>query len=358
MSDVDKSAVAQAENSSDKPRRRGCLGHCAKFWWAYLIVVVIIVVVVVPVVLLVAVPKIAQQKIDDAELIFDGLVVTNTQTQNLTMSINSTIKTDGSVHADIAAFDGIMYLEDHEPHTPFAKIQFPATTADALQTVNVTQFLHIEDVEALTVFNTWLLANETLRVTIEGDTHVRVKGIARDYPVTFKKTITMPGLQMLDGTEVIPDWISLTPDDKGNNFNATTLIPNRSRVSFELGNVTFHNYLLGKEVGTVYIDNLTLRPGMNNYTMRATIENGAVIDVLGQKPYCEEKGVLPFQISGKTVVNNGQSLSYFADALAAHNQTIQIPIGAAVNKSLGVVIQCGGLGNGGGDKRGFSGLLF
>ena len=42
------------------------------------------------------------------------------------------------------------------------------------------------------------------------------------------------GLQMLDGTEVIPDWISLTPDDKGNNFNATTLIPNRSRVSFEL----------------------------------------------------------------------------------------------------------------------------
>lgn len=50
MADVDKSGVAQMENVSEKPRRRGCLGHCAKFWWAYLIAVIIIVVVVVPVV--------------------------------------------------------------------------------------------------------------------------------------------------------------------------------------------------------------------------------------------------------------------------------------------------------------------
>lgn len=50
MGDVDKSAVSQSENVSDKPRRRGCMGHCARFWWAYLIGVVVIVVVVVPVV--------------------------------------------------------------------------------------------------------------------------------------------------------------------------------------------------------------------------------------------------------------------------------------------------------------------
>ncbi len=50
MADVDKTAVSQMENVSDKPRRRGCLGHCAKFWWAYLIFVVVVVVVVVPVV--------------------------------------------------------------------------------------------------------------------------------------------------------------------------------------------------------------------------------------------------------------------------------------------------------------------
>jgi hypothetical protein len=143
--------------------------------------------------LLVGVPKIAQSKLDDAELILDGITVTNTQGSSMTMAINSTIKTDGSVHADIEPFEGVMYLEDHTPHTPFAKINFPATTADKLQTVNVTQFLPIDNVEALTTFNTWLLANDTLRVTVFGETKVKVKGISRSYGVTFKKTITMPG---------------------------------------------------------------------------------------------------------------------------------------------------------------------
>ncbi|AEO54476.1 hypothetical protein MYCTH_2297089 [Thermothelomyces thermophilus ATCC 42464] len=346
MGDVDKAAVAQAENVSDKPRKRGCLGHLARFWWAYLIVLVVIVVIVVPVVLLVGVPKIAQNKLDDAELILDGIVVTNTQGQNFSMSINSTIKSDGSVHAKIDGFQGVMYLEDHEPHTPFAKIDFPETTSDALQTVNVTQFVPIENLEALTRFNTWLLVNDSLRVTVEGDTHVHVRGISRSYAVTFKKTITIPGLRGLNGTVVKPTWVSLKPDEKGNNFRATTVIPNRSPVSFELGNVTFHNYLLGREVGTVFIDNLTLRPGTNEYPLRATIDNGAVIDALGQKPYCEQNGVLPFQIRGKTVVNHGQSLPYFADALAAYNQTVSIPIGEAVKSSLGVTVPCGGLGGG------------
>lgn len=145
--------------------------------------------------LLVGVPKIAQQKLDDAELILDGIIVTNTRSQNFSMSINSTIKSDGSVHAKIDGFQGVMYLEDYEPHTPFAKIDFPETTSDALQTVNVTQFVPIENVEALTRFNTWLLVNDSVRVTVEGDTHVHVRGIARSYKVTFKKTISIPGRQ-------------------------------------------------------------------------------------------------------------------------------------------------------------------
>lgn len=76
--------------------------------------------------------------------------------------------------------------------------------------------------------------------------------------------------------------------------------------------------------------------------MRATIENPPVIDALGKKPYCEQNGVLPFQIRGKSVVNHGQPLPYFADALATYNQTVDIPIGEAIKKSLGLTIDCGG----------------
>lgn len=143
--------------------------------------------------LLVAVPKIAQSKLDDAELTLDGVFITDSQTNNLSMSINSTIRSDGKVHAKIEPFVGVMYLEDLLPHIPFAALNFPETTSDKLQVVNVSQVLQITDLKALTTFNTWLLTNETLRITILGETHVRVKGIARNYPVTFKKTITTSG---------------------------------------------------------------------------------------------------------------------------------------------------------------------
>ena len=109
------------------------------------------------------------------------------------MTINTEIKSDGKVKARIEPFVGVMYLEDLPEHRPFARVQFPETTSDKSQIVNVEQFTTIEDMEAFTTFNTWLLHNETFKVTVEGDTKVHVKGIARAYGVTFKKTIDMPG---------------------------------------------------------------------------------------------------------------------------------------------------------------------
>ncbi len=47
MSDNDKIETAQVENIRSTTRRRRCLGHCAKFWWAYLIVLAIVAVVAV-----------------------------------------------------------------------------------------------------------------------------------------------------------------------------------------------------------------------------------------------------------------------------------------------------------------------
>jgi hypothetical protein len=346
MSEPDKTSATQAEAVEKTPRKRGCVGHCLKFWWAYLIGFIVFVVLLVCLILLVAVPKIAQSKLDDAELTIQGIVISRSESNSLDMAINSTITTDGKVHANIDGFTGIMYLEDLEPHTPFATIDFPATTADALQTVNVSQKLEITDMRALTTFNTWLLTKDEVRITTYGETHVRVKGIARAYPVTFKKTITTPGLRGFAGTTVYNTSISLAPDARGNNFKGLTTIPNHSVFTLEIGNATFNNYLLGQLVGTVFIDNIILYPGLNNtFPMRATIEQVPVLGALSTKPYCDEtKGVLPFQISGNTVTNYGQSLTYFADALASHNQTLDIDVGTPVAALLGSPVKCAGEG--------------
>lgn len=342
MSSDIKPTLSQQENDDDQPKKqKGAFArHCARFWWAHLIAFILITVLVVILIIFVAVPKIAQSKINAAELSIDGIFATGTQSQNYTMSINSTIRTDGSVQATIEGFTGVMYLEDLEPHTPFAEIGFPQTTSDALQTVNVSQFIPITNMAAFTTFNTWLLKNDSLRVTITGDTTVYIRGLSKGYSVNFKKTVSLPGLRNFDGTAVPESVVSLEPDANGNNFKGVVTIPNYSIVTFEIGNATFHNYLLGAEIGTVFIDNMLLRPGLNNFTMRATIDQGPVLKALGQKPYCENGGQLPFQLSGKDVVNNGQRLSYYADALASGNQTVTIDIGGDLKKHLNLTIPC------------------
>ena len=182
----------------------------------------------------VAVPKIAQHKVDDAELQIDSIVASNTESGNFTMSVNSTIRLSSSTAATIEGFDGVMYLEDFEPHVPFAKLAFPQTTGDKLQVVNISQFTPITDLEAFTRFNTWLLLNESIRVTIEGDTTIHVKGLSKGYGINFKKTVTLQGLQNFKGTEVPYSTVSLDRDANGDNFHGNVTVPNRSVVSFEI----------------------------------------------------------------------------------------------------------------------------
>ncbi|TLS24125.1 hypothetical protein PpBr36_08820 [Pyricularia pennisetigena] len=335
--DVAREGVVAHENVSGKPRKRGCIGHCGRFWWAYLIALVIIIVIVVPVVILVAVPRIAQDKIDAAELEVRDIKALDTQTQNFTMEIDSGIRTDGKVHAQVAPFEGVMYLEDWAPQRPFAKIRFPETSSAAFQDVKVSQFVNVEDMEAFTVFNTWLLVNDTLRVTIRGDTTVRVRGIARDYPVVFKKTTTMPGLNLFRGTTVSDPKIlsGNSTGDHGANFQGTVTIPNQSRVTFEVGNATFFNYLGDRDVGEVYINNMTIRPGNNVFPMTAKVNNEAVLSAMTKRPACET-GKVTFGLRGKKVENHGQPLPYFADSLASANQTVEIDI----SQALGFKIPC------------------
>ncbi|KAF9880003.1 hypothetical protein CkaCkLH20_02814 [Colletotrichum karsti] len=319
-------------------KRKTCMRHCAKFWWAYLIAFICFVVLIVCLIIFVAVPKIAQHKLDEAELTVDGITLSNTKSNSYTMSINSTLRSDGKVSATIEPFEGAMYLEDLEPHTPFVTINFPETKSVKMQTVNVSQPIQIADMAAFTTFNTWFQANESVRVTIRGDTHVKVSGISKRYPVTFKNTVTLKALHEFSGLNVTESEISLTPDARGDNFHGKVTIPNHSVITLEIGNASFSNILNNGNIGTVFIDNLVLHPGNNDVEMRANISQAPVLTALGKRPACES-GVIAFGLQGKDVVNGGERLSYFADALAAGTVATDINVGGALKK-IGLNIPC------------------
>lgn len=85
---------------------------------------------------------------------------------------------------------------------------------------------------------------------------------------------------------------------------------------------------------------MVLRPGANAFFIRADINETEILDGLTQRPWCERNGTLTFQLAGRSVVNRGQPLPYFADALAATNQSVDIAIGQAVRDDIGLPVAC------------------
>jgi hypothetical protein len=160
--------------------------------------------------------------------------VVNTKTDSVLLQVNSTITTDGSIKANIDAFDGVMYLEDLPAHTPFVNLSFPATNGDKHQVVNISQEVQIGDHDAFNTFNIWFAANKTLNITIEGRTKVKPSGLSTKFGVTFKKTILMNGLNLFNGTTVSGGKISLTAKKGQPNFQATADIPNASYFTLDI----------------------------------------------------------------------------------------------------------------------------
>ncbi|KAH8733707.1 hypothetical protein BGZ61DRAFT_565787 [Ilyonectria robusta] len=338
----DKVEVAQYEEAPVKlGKRRGCTRHLKKFWWAYLVGLVCITVLVVPLILLVAIPKLAQSKINSAKFHIDGITITKTRTKTMTVALNASMGVTGTagLKATIAKFPAELYLADLEPYTTFLTLDFPKTSASSHINLNITQDIEIQNMEAFTTFAAWLLGKETLNLGMRGKTSIRVRGISRNYGISFKKSIELKGVNQFKGLDVTDTSISLQPDEKGDNFHGWVNIPNPSILEVEIGTLSFIPFVDGVNLGTASVDGLTLYPGINNVSMRANISQVPVLAAVTKKPTCKT-GLLPFQLQVKSAVNDGENLPYFTNALAGANLTVDIDIGETLEKDLNMTLSC------------------
>ncbi|KND89525.1 hypothetical protein TOPH_05869 [Tolypocladium ophioglossoides CBS 100239] len=335
MSDS-KHEVSQTENGAPAKRskKRACVDHCKRFWWLHLIIFCCITVLVVCLVIFVGVPNIAQSKLNAADLEVQSVNVLNAKPDSYTMEINSTITTDGTVHADIDPFEGNMTLADIDNAPAFATLQFPQTNADKHQDVNISQPLHITNLEAFNQFNIAFFQNETLRVRIAGKTKIQPAGLSRKYDVDFVKVLDLAGLNLLNGTKVTDGTVDLKANKGQPNFKGTAEIPNASHFTLDIGNATFTNFADNKNLGNLTINNLLLRPGTNTVDISAELDQLTILNIIAKRPYCEN-GIVPFKLLGVDVENRGQKIPYFLAALGSANQTVNIDIGSILKKTLG-----------------------
>ncbi|POR39423.1 Uncharacterized protein TPAR_00391 [Tolypocladium paradoxum] len=282
----------------------------------------------------VGVPKIAQAKVNAADLKVQGVNVLDTKPDSYTMEINSTITTDGTVHADIDPFEGNMTLADVDNAPAFATLQFPKTNADKHQDVNISQTVQITNMDAFKQFNIAFFQNETLRVRIAGKTKLQPAGLSRKSDVDFTKILNLAGLNLLKGTNVTDGTVDLKATKGQPNFKGTAEIPNASHFTLDIGNATFTNFADDRNLGNLTINNLLLRPGTNKVDISAELDQLTILAIIAKKPYCET-GIVPFKLLGVDVENQGQKIPYFLAALGSANQTVNIDIGSILKKTLG-----------------------
>lgn len=96
--------------------------------------------------------------------------------------------------------------------------------------------------------------------------------------------------------------------------------------------------MLNQNVGVVYIDNLTLYPGNNTFSLRGNVSQTPVLQAIQEPPYCQT-GNLPFLLQGLNVLNHGEYLSYYAQSLASTNQSVSIDVLSDL-EALGLTINC------------------
>ncbi|RDA84453.1 hypothetical protein CP532_2143 [Ophiocordyceps camponoti-leonardi (nom. inval.)] len=349
MSSDAKNMTSQTQHDAQvgRSRKRGCVNHCKRFWWAYLLLLCAIVVLVVCLIsqvsswhsIFVAVPKIAQRKMDDSKLEIQGVHVLETTPDSYLMEINSTITTDGSIHANIDPFQGNLYIDSDENPVPFATLDFPSTASDKLVLVNISQTVQIKDHAAFTRFNTLFYQNKAVRVRLSGKTKVKPSGINRKYDVDFNKILEFDGLDTFSGAKV-DGTVDIGAPTGSPNFRGTADIPNRSHFTLDVGNASFTNFADGQNIGSMTINNLIIRPGINKVNVEAELDQLKVLQIIGKKPYCDN-GIVPFELLATDVVRNGEKLDYFATALASRNQTVNIDIGSILRKTIpGFSLSC------------------
>ncbi|KAG5928481.1 hypothetical protein E4U42_000553 [Claviceps africana] len=327
----DKDVITQTESgqvgSSIRRSKKAIVkNHCRRFWWLHLIMFICGTVVVTCVLMFVGVKKIAQAKINAADLEIQGTSVLDTQPDRFLMQVNSTIATDGTVKAHIDPFVGNLTLLDVPNARPFIQLPFPATNADKFQTVNVSQQVTVMDKDAFDQFNINFFQKETLRISIHGKTQVQPAGLTRKYDVDFYKVAKFKGLNRLKGTTLSDMQVKLGVAQEGvPNFHATATILNPSYYTIDLGNATFNNYVDGKLLGKLTIQNLLLKPGKNVVPVSAELDQTVIITAATKKPYCEDRR-LPVELLGIDVKKGSQTIPWLLKALSSANQTVELSL--------------------------------
>ena len=144
--------------------------------------------IVLPVVY-VAIPKKAQFDVSASTLNVTSQEVTNTEPNQVHLTIKSVAKSSSSFHPTLEAFKAGLSIEGNEP---FLFLNVPEVQANAETEINIEQDAPIVNMDSFINYTKTTMNSETFFLSMDGKTKVHQKGL-KAITVDYNKKIEMKG---------------------------------------------------------------------------------------------------------------------------------------------------------------------
>ncbi|KIN06829.1 hypothetical protein OIDMADRAFT_46754 [Oidiodendron maius Zn] len=306
--------------------------HCARWWWVHTSILCLMALIIALCLVYVGMPRIAQDGINASTLTLSSLQFLNPTPDSFTLSANATQYSSSIFTPTIDAFIASMHLVTNGSASPNAITQIAMPQIHVRHpNTNIAidnQKVPVLNFDQVTDFAIQILNQENLTVRIEGMSKLH-EGALPVFKISYNSSLTFEGLNGLPGFNITDTKVNISAAPGEPNMSGVAIFPNPTIVTVELGNVTM---LLStsKEgvIGNCTLNNFTLKPGINQIPMTATVNSSAVVSSVGSD------GLLDLLILGQYAVYNGVHLTYYEKALQSHALKLQINFTAILESSI------------------------
>ncbi|KAL2850198.1 hypothetical protein BJY01DRAFT_261854 [Aspergillus pseudoustus] len=314
---IEHISIALATNPTFRNR---VVSHYRKWWWAHLVVLTICVLTVTLPLVYVGYPNIAQSDIDDSTLTISALIITDPSPVGFDLNMTQTIGTGSIFHPTVFEFKSEVGLAGEESSSPFATVTVPDVVAKDGATMDIQQWVELTNETTFTDFVITLLKEEYFGISVSGKPKLKL-GALPTIDVSYKKDVTLKGLNNLKGLQVVELSLDSGLDD-GNNARGRVFIPNLSVMTLTMGNVTVNLSSNGTSLGRGTIPDLVLVPGNNTVDMVSKLNQEKLVQTLSQLP--ENTSTISLTIAGNSSTYDGQDIPYLTAALSSTTFDMQL----------------------------------
>lgn len=271
---------------------------------------------------------------NNAELPIHSGSVEAVSPTHLRFGLTTELENSKDLGVTLDAFPLELYNPESESEDTIVTLNFPEQRLEkhARKVIEIPpQTLEIESQTELRQFLAKAFSSNQTTIGIRGNTHAHVLG---SHAITLDKTVTLDGLRNLTGMKV-DTLIPAPPGGVGANIpaddprdsiatmNGSLTIPNPSKLSLALGDVTYNVYSAGLLLGESHVNDLRLVPGEQAIPYEGTLNIDTIIDKANEYANfikimdgATDDARVPFDVVGNAAYVNGERIEYLDEVLS------------------------------------------